>query len=122
MNNNNLKQFFPVIKTREQILTEILSNSALSEEFAKWPTYHQEEFLDMCTGTKGIKMLYAPYFKEIFNAEAEMQLADTEKQLADAEMQLSNSQSELDARAEHAALLAEQARLLKLAEENGIQT
>ena len=37
--------------------------------FHKWEQRHQEEFLDFCTGVRGIKLMYDGFFKEIFNPE-----------------------------------------------------
>lgn len=65
----NLKKYFPVIRTREEILKIISESEALSEKFNSWKTEQQQEFLNICTGTKGVKMLYDSYFKEILNPE-----------------------------------------------------
>ncbi len=69
MHNNNLSQFFPIIRTRRQILDEIRSSKALSMIFDGWRKDQQERFLDICTGVKGCKLLYDSYFKEILNPE-----------------------------------------------------
>ncbi len=69
MQNNNLSQFFPMIRSRSQILAEIKSRSELSTIFEKWPTDQQERFLDICSGARGCKLLYDSYFKEILNPE-----------------------------------------------------
>lgn len=37
--------------------------------FRQWNDEQQEEFLNFCTGTKGIKILYDSVFKEIMNPE-----------------------------------------------------
>ncbi|SFU86035.1 PD-(D/E)XK nuclease family transposase [Butyrivibrio sp. INlla21] len=66
---NNLSKLFPMIKTREQVLEEINSNDTLRTIFNNWPEHHQNEFLAICTGSKGVKVLYDSYFKEIFNPE-----------------------------------------------------
>ena len=58
-----------MIKTKEQILEEINSNDTLSALFNSWPKKHQNEFLSICSGSKGVKMLYDCYFKEILNPE-----------------------------------------------------
>ena len=65
----NLSKLFPMIKTKEQILEEINSNDTLRTIFNNWPEHHKNEFLSICTGSKGVKMLYDSYFKEILNPE-----------------------------------------------------
>ena len=67
--NNKLSQYFPIIRTREDICSEIKSNDKLKAVFNSWSDERQEEFLEICTGNKGIKMLYDTYFKEILNPE-----------------------------------------------------
>ena len=42
---------------------------ALSTLFDSWEQERQEEFLDFCTGVKGVKILYDSFFKEIMNPE-----------------------------------------------------
>ena len=37
--------------------------------FRQWNDEQQQEFLNFCTGTKGIKILYDSVFKEIMNPE-----------------------------------------------------
>ena len=65
----NLSKLFPMIKTKEKILEEINSNNTLRIIFNNWSEKHQNEFLSICTGSKGVKMLYDCYFKEILNPE-----------------------------------------------------
>ena len=67
--NTKLKQYFPVIKTREEILKEINENIKLTEWFYSWNEETRQEFLDICTGVKGVKLLYDSFFKEIMNPE-----------------------------------------------------
>ena len=64
-----LRHYFPDIRTREEILNDIETNHTLKEEFYNWSYERREEFLDICTGTRGLKITYDPYFKEIFNPE-----------------------------------------------------
>jgi len=68
-NNNKLSQYFPVIRAREDISNEIENNEKLKTVFNSWSEEHREEFLEICTGNKGVKMLYDTYFKEILNPE-----------------------------------------------------
>ena len=67
--NNKLRQYFPMIRTREEVLKEIKNNPGLLEIFKSWKQVNQEEFLDFCTGVKGVKMTYDSFFKEIMNPE-----------------------------------------------------
>lgn len=67
---NKLKNFFPMIRTREEVLSHICSREQLSNLFDSWQRDEQEEFLDFCTGARGVKLLYDPFFKTIMNPEA----------------------------------------------------
>ena len=64
-----LKTYFPIIRTREEVLDLIGEKEKLTDLFESWSEEQQEEFLDFCTGAKGVKMLYDSFFKEIFNPE-----------------------------------------------------
>ena len=64
-----LKQYFPMIREREDIKQEIYENPKLLEKYREWDEEQQEEFLDYCTGVKGVKILYDAFFKEIMNPE-----------------------------------------------------
>lgn len=64
-----LNDYFPLIRTREEILQDIHSKRQLQFEFDLWTEEQQEEFLDICTGMKGVKIVSDPFFKEIFNPE-----------------------------------------------------
>ena len=66
----SLSEYFPVIRTRADILNEITQNQNLKSVFNSWNLRQQQAFLDICTGTRGVKMLYDSYFKEILNPEA----------------------------------------------------
>lgn len=63
-----LKEYFPMIREREEVLAEIKSR-ALWEKFGQWTGQQQEEFLNLCTGVKGLKLLCDGFFKEIMNPE-----------------------------------------------------
>ena len=67
----NLKAYFPLIRERTEILAEIRNDPRLCEQFNRWLPQYQEEFLDFCTGVKGVKLLYDAFFKEIMNPEAD---------------------------------------------------
>ena len=62
---NKLQQYFPMIRTREEVLNEIESKSRLKNLFYEWTEENQNEFLDFCTGVKGIKIMYDFMIKEI---------------------------------------------------------
>ena len=64
-----LKQYFPMIRERGDIKREIRENPKLLEKYREWDEEQQEEFLDYCTGVKGVKVLYDAFFKEIMNPE-----------------------------------------------------
>lgn len=64
-----LKTYFPIIRTREEVLNLIGEKEKLTNLFESWSEEQKEEFLDFCTGVKGVKILYDSFFKEIFNPE-----------------------------------------------------
>lgn len=64
-----LSQFFPSIRGKELILDDIRKSSKLSSIYENWSNDQQEEFLDICIGNKGVKMLYDSFFKEVLNPE-----------------------------------------------------
>lgn len=66
---NKLKQYFPMLRTREEVFGEIDRSVKLTEIFFNWENEQQKEFLDICTGVKGVKLLYDAFFKEIMNPE-----------------------------------------------------
>ena len=66
---NKLKQHFKIIRERNVVIDEINHNPILLERFNKWTNIQKQTFLDYCTGERGLKICYDPYFKEIFNVE-----------------------------------------------------
>ncbi len=64
-----LKAYFPMLKNREEVKKEIREQPNLYALYCTWKDYQQEEFLDFCTGVKGVKMMYDSFFKEVFNPE-----------------------------------------------------
>ncbi len=66
---NKLRNYFPLIRERKEVLKEIGENSGLYAVFTGWKPEQQEEFLDFCTGMKGVKILYDSFFKEVMNPE-----------------------------------------------------
>ncbi|MDD7348557.1 MAG: PD-(D/E)XK nuclease family transposase [Clostridiales bacterium] len=69
MTKTSLKQYFPTFQSREKVISKIHSNWLLNDTFLKWTKEQQETFLDICTGQRGVKILYDCFFKEIFNPE-----------------------------------------------------
>lgn len=66
---NVLKKNFPMIRTREEVLRIIRDDTRLCEVYEEWSGEQQAVFLDMVTGTRGVKILYDCFFKEIMNPE-----------------------------------------------------
>ena len=66
---NVLQQCFPEIRTREAVLREISESEKLWSVWMKWNDQQQKEFLDCCTGAKGVRILYDAFFKEVMNPE-----------------------------------------------------
>ncbi len=69
----NLSQYFPMIREKAMILAEIMDDPTLCTIFNSWREERQEEFLSICSGSKGVKMLYDSYFKEILSPESSPQ-------------------------------------------------
>ncbi len=69
MHKKTLREYFPRLLTREEIQEQIIGNSELQEQFEAWSKKQQEEFLGMCSGEKGVKVLYDFFFKEVLNPE-----------------------------------------------------
>lgn len=64
-----LRDLFPMIKTREEVMQEIRKNETMQITFSGWTTEQQEQFLDWCSGARGHRMLYDIYFKRVFHPE-----------------------------------------------------
>lgn len=64
-----LQKYFPMLRNRDEILKEIDANVKLTDKFYSWKEEQRQEFLDICTGARGIKMLYDSFFKEVMNPE-----------------------------------------------------
>ena len=67
---SNLKQYFPILWQKEDLLFIIKNNLYLLSIFDNWTSKQQEEFINFCTGVRGIKLLYDGFFKEILNPES----------------------------------------------------
>ena len=69
MVQTKLLQYFPMIRTREQILLEIRSDPALNARFEAFSKEGKKEFLDICTGERGVKILYDSFFRSVMDPE-----------------------------------------------------
>ena len=69
MSQNMLQQYFPLLRTREEVLAEIRASDDLKERFLSWDPVMRDEFLAMCSGMRGPKITYDSFFKEAFNPE-----------------------------------------------------
>ena len=69
MQETKLQKYFPTLKSREEILKTIDERENLTRMFYSWERKRREEFLDFCTGARGVKMLYDTFAKEILNPE-----------------------------------------------------
>ena len=74
--DNRLKAYFPMIRERADILLEIKGSPRLSRQFDGWNADRQKEFLDICTGVRGVKMLYDAFFKEVLDPDAAPELLE----------------------------------------------
>lgn len=66
---NKLQQYFPMICSKEEIMDTIESKEHLKNMFYLWPKERRLEFLNFCTGVKGVKTMYDFISKEILNPE-----------------------------------------------------
>ena len=60
MKETNLRKYFPMLKTKAEILSIINKNPKLRKKFHRWTVNQQEDFLNFCSGSKGVKILYDP--------------------------------------------------------------
>lgn len=64
-----LQEYFPMLQSREEVLEKIQGKKELEEMFNNWEEKQQTEFVDFCTGARGVKMLYDFCAKAILNPE-----------------------------------------------------
>ena len=64
-----LKSYFPMIRSREEIIKEISGRDDLRIIYEKWNEEQKNLFLDYCTGARGVKMLYDSFFKAILDPD-----------------------------------------------------
>lgn len=67
--STKLKQYFPLLWESNDLLNTIKNNPVLSDIFEQWSLLQQQEFINFCTGVRGIKFLYDGFAKEILNPE-----------------------------------------------------
>ena len=67
---NVLQHYFPMIRTREEVLKEITGNDRLMAVYQGWNREQRELFLDYCSGQRGVRILYDTFFKEILDPDA----------------------------------------------------
>ena len=65
----NLAKYFPMLKSREEVLSEIMTDPKCHCIYKNWTKEQQKHFLDFCSGARGVKILYDSFFKEVFNPE-----------------------------------------------------
>ncbi len=66
---NKLRAYFPMLRTRKEVQKIIQSNEELRQTFQSWNKKQRGQFLNICTGMRGRKILYDFMFKEILNPE-----------------------------------------------------
>ena len=64
-----LKAYFPTIREKEELLREIHGNIILLDMYEQLGPELKEEFINFCTGVKGLKILRDSFFKEVINPE-----------------------------------------------------
>ena len=69
MKQTKLRDYFPMLKTKSEIIDTIKRSNHLTSVFYSWSENARNEFIDFCSGQKGIKILYDSFFKEVFNPE-----------------------------------------------------
>ena len=66
---NKLQMHFPMIRTRGEIMAIIEDSERLKRMFYHWTEEQRQEFLDFCTGVRGVKTMYDCISKEVLNPE-----------------------------------------------------
>ena len=76
-----LKKYFPMLRERKEVLAEIEKSEKLRTKFGSWEPEQQEEFLDICSGVKGMKFL--PGDSTRIASESSLLITDIVVELAD---------------------------------------
>ena len=58
-----LKEYFPMIREKEEVLAEIRKDSTLHTKFKSWTPEQQEEFLNLCTGVRALNFYMTAFSK-----------------------------------------------------------
>lgn len=66
---NKLQMHFPMIRTRGEIIEIIEDSERAKDMFYHWTEERRQEFLDFCTGVRGVKTMYDFVSKEVLNPE-----------------------------------------------------
>ena len=69
----NLKQYYPMLRTKEQVRESISKNYDVNRIFLNMSPENRDRFVDICSGNRGVRILYDAYFKEIFNPDIDPQ-------------------------------------------------
>ena len=65
-----LREKFPEYRTAQEVRREIAAVPQLEEEFLRLKPQYQEDFLNICCGNQGVKILYDSFFKYVFHPDA----------------------------------------------------
>lgn len=60
-----LKNYFPTIREKEELLNEIRGNIILHDMYEQLEPELKEEFLNFCTGMKGLKILRDSFLRKL---------------------------------------------------------
>ena len=66
---NKLQQYFPMIRTMDEVMEAICAKEHLTAMFRRWTEPQRQEFLNFCTGVRGVKPMYDFISKEILSPE-----------------------------------------------------
>ena len=69
MYKKTLREYFPELLTREELQRRINGDKNLQEQFEAWSEEQQEQFLCMCSGERGLNVMYDFFCKEVLNPE-----------------------------------------------------
>lgn len=63
MKKTKLTRYFPMLRTRTEVLEIINRKQHLKTTFLSWNDAEKEQFLSFCTGQRGMKILYDSFLK-----------------------------------------------------------
>ena len=70
IDNLKLREYFPMLRTRAEVLENIQGSPELQRKFELMPKDHREAFLDFVTGVRGTKVTYDFMFRQVMDPEA----------------------------------------------------